>query len=122
SAPNPDSFTGGLWSQNRNFKQGMVEQFNLNIERQLPGDNVLTAGYAGSRSTHILFFGLNENLNAPGACAGGPNATPGYTLGCGPGGAYFVAPYISQFVNVQNISDGGRAQYDSLQIKAETKN
>jgi hypothetical protein len=122
SAPNPDSFTGGLWSQNRNFKQGMVQQFNLNIERQLPGDIVLTTGYAGSRATHILFFGLNENLDSPSACAGGVNATPGYTLGCGPGGAAFSAPYISQFVNVQNISDGGRAQYDSLQIKAETKN
>jgi Carboxypeptidase regulatory-like domain len=119
SAPNPDSFTGGLWSQNRNFKQGTVQQFNLNIERQLPGDIVLTTGYAGSRSTHILFFGLNENLNSPAACTGGSN---GYFLGCGPGGAPFVAPYLSQFVNVQNISDGGRAQYDSLQIKAETKN
>jgi hypothetical protein len=118
SAPNPDSFTGGLWSQNRNFKQGMVQQFNLNIERQLPGDIVLTAGYAGSRATHILFFGLNENIDSPAACIGGSN---GYFLGCGPGGAPFVAPYLSQFVNVQNISDGGRAQYDSLQIKAETK-
>ena len=119
SAPNPDSFTGGLWSQNRNFKQGTVQQFNLNIERQLPGDIVLTTGYAGSRSTHILFFGLNENLDSPAACIGGSN---GYFRGCGPGGAHFSAPYLSQFVNVQNISDGGRAQYDSLQIKAETKN
>jgi carboxypeptidase family protein len=119
SAPNPDSFTGGLWSQNRNFKQGMVQQFNLNIERQLPGDIVLTTGYAGSRSTHILFFGLNENLDSPAACNGGSN---GYFLGCGPGGAHFSAPYLSQFVNVQNISDGGKARYDSLQIKAETKN
>ena len=42
SPPNPDSFTGGLLSQNRNFKQGMVQQFNLNIENRLPGDIVLT--------------------------------------------------------------------------------
>ena len=118
SAPNPDSFTGGLWSQNRNFKQGMVQQFNLNVEHQLPGNIVLTTGYAGSRGTHILFFGLNENLNSPSACTGGSN---GYFRGCGPGGAAFSAPYLSQFVNVQNISDGGRVQYDSLQIKAETK-
>ena len=128
--PNPDAFTGGLLSQNRDFKQGMVQQFNLNIERQLPGDIVLTTGYAGSRSTHILFYGLNMNINSPGACAGGPNATPGYTLGCGPGGSFFFAPYpvvppgdqsFNQFTNVQNVSDKGRAQYDSLQIKAETK-
>lgn len=119
SAPNPEAFTGGLWSMNRNFKQGMVQQFNLNVERQLPGDIVLTTGYAGSRGTHILFFGLNMNLDSPAACIGGSN---GYFLGCGPGGAPFTAPYQSQFTNVQNISDGGRVQYDSLQIKAETKN
>jgi hypothetical protein len=124
--PNPDSFSGGLLSQNRNFKQGMVQQFNLNIEHQLPGNVVLTAGYAGTRSTHILFFGLNLNINSPAACG----TVPGYTLGCGPGGTFFFAPYpvtppgdqsFNQFTNVQNITDGGRAQYDSLQIKAETK-
>ena len=124
--PNPDSFTGGLLSQDRNFKQGMVQQFNLNIEHELPGNVVLTAGYAGTRSTHILFFGLNMNINSPGACG----STAGYTLGCGPGGSFFFAPYpvtpggdqsFNQFTNVQNVTDGGRAQYDSLQIKAETK-
>jgi Carboxypeptidase regulatory-like domain len=121
--PNPQAFTGGLWSQNRNFKQGMVQQFNLNVERQLPGNIVLTTGYAGSRATHILFFGLNVNINSPAACG----TVPGYTLGCGPGGSFFFAPYPSppgpfnQFTNVQNITDGGRVQYDSLQIKAETK-
>ena len=128
--PNPDAFTGGLLSQNRDFKQGMVQQYNLNVERQLPGNVVLTAGYAGSTATHILFFGLNENINSPAACAGGPLATPGYTLGCGPGGSFFFAPYpvtppgdqtFNQFTNVQNVSDKGRARYDSLQIKAETK-
>jgi hypothetical protein len=117
--PNPDAFTGALLAQNSNFKQGMVQQFNLNIERQLPGNIVLTTGYAGTRSTHILFYGLNMNLNSPTACG----TVTGYTLGCGPGGAAFTAPYQdNQFVNVQNVSDGGRAQYDSLQIKAETKN
>jgi hypothetical protein len=95
----------------------MVQQFNLNIERQLPGNVVLTTGYAGTRSTHILFYGLNMNLNSPTACG----EVTGYTLGCGPGGTPFTAPYQSQYTNVQNVSDGGRAQYDSLQIKAETK-
>ena len=120
--PNPDNFTGTSLSQDSNFKQGMVQQFNLNIERQLPGNIVFTGGYAGTRSTHILFYGLNLNVNAPGACLGGPNSTPGYTLGCGPGGAYFNAPYMdNQFINISNITDGARAQYDGLLIKAETK-
>ena len=117
-APNPDSFTGTIQTQPLNFKQGMVQQFNLNFEYQLPGEVVMTAGYAGARSTHILNDGLNQNIGSPTACAGGPNAQPGYTLGCGPGGTYFPAPY-GEFTSIDNNSDNGRARYDSLQIKAE---
>ncbi len=106
---------------NLNFKQGMVQQFNLNIERQLPGDVVLTAGYAGSRSTHILVGQVNENIGSPSACdPTSPNFTPGYTLGCAPGGGALVAPY-GPFTTVDSNNDAGRARYDSLQIKAETK-
>ncbi|MGA2101562.1 MAG: carboxypeptidase-like regulatory domain-containing protein, partial [Candidatus Sulfotelmatobacter sp.] len=118
SAPNPDSFTGTIQTQPLNFKQGMVQQFNLNMEYQLPGEVVVTAGYAGARSTHILNDGLNQNIGSPTACAGGPNATPGYTLGCGPGGTYFPAPY-GEFTSIDNNSDNGRAHYDSFQVKAE---
>ncbi len=114
SPPDPASFTGTIQSQNLNFKQGMVQQFNLNVERQLPGEVVLTVGYAGSRSTHILVDGLNENLGSPAACG----VVPGYTLGCGPGGTAFTAPY-GMFTNVANNNDVGRARYDSLQVKAE---
>jgi Carboxypeptidase regulatory-like domain len=110
--PNPATFTGTIQSQNLNFKQGMVQQFNLNIEHQLPGSVVLTAGYAGSRSTHILVDGINENVSSPSACG----VIPGYTLGCGIGSA----PY-GPFTTVANNNDIGRARYDSLQIKAETK-
>jgi hypothetical protein len=122
--PNPDTFTGTSLSQNSNFKQGMVQQFNLNVERQLPGNIVLTAGYAGTRSTHILFYGLNMNVTAPLACAGSgsPDQTPGYTLGCGAGGTYFAAPYkLNSSAVIDNITDGARARYDGLLIRAETK-
>jgi hypothetical protein len=96
----------------------MVQQFNINFEYQLPGEVVVTAGYAGARSTHILNDGLNQNIGSPTACAGGPNAQPGYTLGCGPGGTYFPAPY-GEFTSIDNNSDNGRAHYDSFQVKAE---
>jgi hypothetical protein len=115
--PDPSTFTGTIQSQNLDFKQGIVQQFNLNVEHQLPGQVVLTLGYAGSRSAHILVDGVNENVGSPGACGG---VVPGYTLGCGPGGAAFTAPY-GEFTTVANISDVGSARYDSLQVKAETK-
>ncbi|HLY17562.1 MAG TPA: carboxypeptidase regulatory-like domain-containing protein [Bryobacteraceae bacterium] len=116
--PDPNSFTGTLFSQNPNFKLGRVQQFNVNVEHQLPGQVVLTAGYAGSRSSHILIDGNNLNVSSPGACG----TVAGYTLGCGPGGAAFGVPATNfPFSTISNISDLGVAHYNSLQIKAETK-
>jgi len=111
SPPNPQTFPGNVQSQNLDFKQGIVQQYNLNIERQLPGNVVLTTGYAGSRSTHILVDGMNLNITSPTACG----TVPGYTFGCG------YTPPVSPFGIVLNNNDIGSARYDSLQIKAETK-
>ncbi|MGA8539485.1 MAG: carboxypeptidase-like regulatory domain-containing protein [Terriglobales bacterium] len=115
---NPTSYTGTIQSQNRNFRQGTIQQFNLNIERQLPGNVVLTAGYAGTRSAHILTSQLNENLNDPGACGNGT-----YTLGCNFGFFPYAAnqPGGGAFQSVDTNNSIGQARYDSLQIKAETK-
>ena len=114
---NPDNYTGTLQSMNRNFKQGIVQQFNLNIERQLPGNIVLTAGYAGSRSAHILVSQVNENIGSPLACPGTGFTVTGYTLGCG---RNLIIP-SNPFQVVDSNNSVGAARYDSLQIKAETK-
>ncbi len=110
---NPASYTGTIQSMNRNFRQGMVQQFNLNVEHQLPGNVVLTAGYAGTRSTHILVGQSNENLSSPSACG----VVPGYTVGCG----FPSYPYAAPFQAVSANNSVGNARYDSLQIKGETK-
>jgi Carboxypeptidase regulatory-like domain len=120
----PTNFKGAFNTENTNLKLGMVQQFNVNVERQLPGQIVLTAGYAGSRSDHTLNFGNNINTGAPTACAGGPTPVAGYTLGCAPGGAYFPPPFLSQpfkASNIYSINDYGRSHYNSLELKAETK-
>jgi len=117
SPPDPATFAGTIQSQNLDFKQGRVQQFNLNIEHQLPGNVVLTAGYAGSRSHHILIDGLNLNVASPSACdSASPNFDANYHLGCGISSAPF-----GPFTTIANINDKGDARYDSLQIKAETK-
>ena len=110
---NPQAYTGTIQSQNRNFKQGVIQQFNLNVEHQLPGNVVLTVGYGGSRSAHILVSQLNENLSSPTACG----VVPGYTLGCG----FPSFPYAAPFQSVDTNNSIGAARYDSLQVKAETK-
>ncbi len=113
--PNPATFTGTILAENTNFKQGRVQQFNFNVEHQLPGGIVLTAGYAGSRSSHILVDGNNINVTSPAACG----STSGYTLGCG----ITSIPYPQfPYSTISNQFDSGRAHYNSLQIKAETKN
>jgi len=105
-------------AQNTNFKLGDVQQFNINVERQLPGQIVLTVGYAGSRGHHILIDGNNLNVTTPAACG----KVAGYTRGCGPGGTFIGQPYPAFLFNtVLNTTDQGNARYNSLQIKAETK-
>ncbi len=114
--PTAGTFTGSFYTQPTDFKLGRVRQYNLNVEQALPGSIVLTMGYAGARSNHILVAGNNINTSSPSACVGSPS----YTIGCLPGGQ----PYISPFTPFQTISlfgDVGDTSYDSLQVKAETK-
>lgn len=118
SPPNPADFTGTILAQDTKFKQGRIHQFNVNVEHELPGQVVLTAGYAGSRASHILGFGNDVNVSSPSACG----VVSGYTLGCGPNGSAFGVPYPAfPYSDIADIYDNGLAHYNSLQIKAETK-
>jgi Carboxypeptidase regulatory-like domain len=117
-SPIPADFTGTIQAQNTNFKLGRVQQFNANLEHQFLGEIILTVGYAGSRSSHILIDGNNLNVTSPSACG----IIAGYTRGCGQGESFVGLPYVSfPFSTISNISDQGQAHYDSLQIRAETK-
>ena len=116
--PTPANFTGTILAQNTDFKLGRVQQFNLSVEHQLPGDVVLTVGYVGSRSTHILIDGNNLNVTTPAACG----VVAGYTRGCAAGGKALPQPFPAfPFSNILATTDQGKAHYDGLQIRAETK-
>jgi len=114
--PTLGTFTGTLFTQPTDFHLGMVQQFNANVERQLPGNIVLTAGYAGSRGRHILVAGNNLNTFGPSGCVAGGS----YTIGCNADGSPFIPPYAASNAMLL-FGDIGKTQYDSLQIKAETK-
>ncbi len=116
SPPDASTFTGSFYTQPTDFKLGRVQQFNANMERQLVGNLVLTAGYAGSRGSHILVAGNNLNTASPAACG----TVASYTIGCNPDGSPYVPPY-GTFDTISLFGDVGKANYDSLQIKAETK-
>jgi hypothetical protein len=115
---NVTNYQGAFSAEPTNIKLGRVQQFNVNIQTQLPGNLVFTEGYAGSRGTHILVAGNDLNSSSPSACVAGGS----YTLGCLPGGAPYSAPYNTPDFNVINfLGDVGKTNYDSLEAKLETK-
>lgn len=112
------SYTGTFNYQPPDFQPGRVRQYNVNVERQLPGNVLLTAGYAGSVGGHLLVIGNNLNTNSPSGCG----TISGYTLGCLPGGAAYEYPYNPPNFNaILLFGDVGKTHYNSMQIKAETK-
>jgi hypothetical protein len=114
---NVASFVGTYAYEPTNFQPGRVHQYNANVERELPGDILLTAGYAGSTGGHLTVIGNDLNVNSPTNCG-----TPGYTIGCLPGGAPYFYPYNPPNFNaILLYGDPGKTNYNSLQIKAETK-
>jgi hypothetical protein len=112
-----DNFEGTFYYQPPNFQPGRVHQYNANVERQLPGDVLLTAGYAGATGGHLLVSGNDFNINSPTGCG----TIPGYTLGCLPNGAPYISPFGHPFNAMLLFGDIGKTHYNSLQIKAETK-
>ena len=118
------SFTGTYAYQPTNFQPGRVHQYNANVERQLPGNVLLTAGYAGSVGGHLLVIGNALNVDSPSACG----TVSGYTIGCSSGGApYAYTNTFTFYNNNQNYNsvllygDVGTTHYNSMQLKAETK-
>ena len=114
--PTPSTFEGSFYTEPTNIKLGRVRQWNANVERQLVGNLVLTAGYAGSNGSHILVIGNDINVAGPTACGTVAN----YTVGCNTGGSAYVPPYAAS--NAMFLfGDVGHTNYNSFQLKAETK-
>jgi hypothetical protein len=114
------SFEGTYVYQPTNFQPGRVHQYNANVERQLPGNVLLTAGYAGSVGGHLLVIGNAFNVNSPSACG----MVSGYTLGCLPSGAPYSYTNTFTFNGYNSVllfGDVGKTHYNSMQLKAETK-
>ena len=114
------SFEGTYVYQPTNFQPGRVHQYNANVERQLPGNVLLTAGYAGSVGGHLLVIGNAFNVNSPSACG----MVSGYTLGCLPSGAPYSYTNTFTFNGYNSVllfGNVGKTHYNSMQLKAETK-
>jgi hypothetical protein len=115
--PTVANYQGSFTYEPTNIKLGRVQQYNADIERQLFGSLVLTAGYAGARGSHLLILGNAINTDGPSGCA---SPTSNH-IGC-VGNAPYTAPYtVPNYNAILEIGDLGTTSYNSLQIKAETK-
>jgi hypothetical protein len=103
-ANNPE---GSLLSMPDNFKSGYTQQFNLQVQQQMPlWDVVVKAGFVGNlgRQLHNTF---NANQQAPG---------PGSPASRRP--LRFVAPRV---VNVTRAESDGISNYHAFQFTAEKR-
>ncbi len=105
SAPrNPATYTGSLVAQNRDFKQGIVQQFNLNVQQGTRDGTIFTLAYAGTHGTRLFNSAANYNTAPPGP---GNNAAAN-------------RPFPS-YVTINYITGNGWLVYNSLQAKIERR-
>lgn len=76
SPPPLSSFNGNVTEQQLDTKQGRIQQWNLNVQREFPGAVVVTATYAGTRGEHIEDKGLDTNTATPGPGVDPPSRRP----------------------------------------------
>jgi hypothetical protein len=114
----------------------MIQQYSIDVQRQLPGEIALEVGYVGSHSTHLTLGSgiLNINALSPSQFALGSTAlnaqvanpyfghiTTG-TLSQATVPAYDLLKPYSAFGNIyEDYSDQNHARYDSLVIKAQKR-
>jgi hypothetical protein len=102
TVPNVKNLSGNVYSEDTSFHPGIIQQFNVNYQRELPDHIVVTGGYMGSRSSHLQTAEWNLNTAPP-----NPQIDPTN-----------LRPY-PQFYYIIGVLDRGLARYDSLQFKAE---
>ncbi|MFN0168046.1 MAG: hypothetical protein ACKV22_16600 [Bryobacteraceae bacterium] len=95
SFPTPAAFTGF----NQDFKTGMVQQWNLSIDRQLTRSTSLSLSYVGNKGDRLLDVGVAVNIPTP-----------------GPGAVQARRPF-PLFGSVLQYSSYGRNHYHSLQFQ-----
>lgn len=100
--PDPNNLGGNIFAQNLNFRPGMVQQFNLDVQRQLSSNMVLTVGYVGARASHLQTMNWNLNTAPP-----NPGIDPANLR------AY------PNFFNIDAIMDRGLSRYDAMEVKLE---
>ncbi len=91
----------------------IAQQWNLNIQRQLPGDMMLQIGYMGTKGDHIIRM-INTNWAPPGP--GDINSRRRFTEVQWPG-EDFTVPISRNF----NFRKDAKSIYHAMQVKLEKR-
>ncbi|MBV9083533.1 MAG: hypothetical protein JOZ62_12715, partial [Acidobacteriaceae bacterium] len=123
-----NSISAGLLSQ---YRVPYTENWNLNIQQQLPGNVLLQAGYVGNRGLELSFFNANLDQLRPdqlssalqtqvrnpffGLIATGPLSTATVPYN------YLAAPFPQYLSIGLRYPTGADSIYHSVQLKAEKR-
>jgi carboxypeptidase family protein/TonB-dependent receptor-like protein len=94
--PIPNAFTTVDTIAN-NLKNPMTQQYNLNVQRELPGKLVVTAAYVGTRGSHLF---INQDFNP--------------TVNFGP-------RLNTDFGDIVVRNNAGHSNYNSVQLEVERR-
>ncbi len=94
--------TPNLSAFDQNYKLGRVQQFSVNVQRQLMPDLVVDVGYVGTRGDR-LFRTINNNQAPPGS-----------------GAVQGRRPY-PQFAAMNTVTSSGESHYDGLEARLERR-
>ncbi len=100
--PNNAKFAGVTTNDSR-LHAPVVDEWNLNIQQQLPADVLFEIAYVGSKGTHLQVLVDHNQDPAP-----------------GPGDVQSRRPY-PQYGPFTSIENHGNSSYHSLQLKAEKR-
>jgi len=100
---NIGNLTLGVTSQDWRLHTGVYDEWNLNIEYQLPGNILITPAYVGSKGTHLQSLIDRNQIPTPSATFD-QNARP-----------------YPQYGGFTSIVNRGNSTYHAFQLKAEKK-
>ena len=100
---NPGQALPGVTSQDWRLHTGVYDEWNLDLEYQLPGDILITPAYVGSKGTHLQSVVDRNQIPTP-----------------GPTFDQSLRPY-PQYGPFTSIENRGNSTYHAFQLKAEKR-
>jgi len=98
-------------SQDWNPHTPVYDQWNLNLEYQLPGQIVISPGYVGTKGTHLQVVRDLNQIATP-----QPVLHPTLAPYCDP-----TATLVCQYGTFTSITNRGNSTYHAFQLKAEKR-